>query len=675
MADILIQSRPAKINTEQLRDQNMKWNLKNKFLIPMITLIVVGMGLSSAISYVKSRNALKAAIIEDVKHIADSTSEILISWITDRKLDIKHWGEQKILKDAIKNNFEGRAARKAANSWLSQLKDEYQYYESIDIVGMDGVVIASPNPDVIGNLNISDRKYFQEALKGNFIVSDVVRSKVSGKPVFVISRPIMDEQQKIGGVFIGAVDLSTFSDKFIDKVRIGENGYAYIYDQYGWVIAHPKDKKLILDLNLNDLSFGKEMTATGSGVKEYEWKGVIKTVAFKKDEVVNWTVAAGADNADLLAPVNSLRNVNLSVALSVLVSAVVIILFLVRKTTSPINNAVERLKDIAQGEGDLTQRLEVTTTDEMGEMATWLNTFLQNLQTMIKDIAANASTLSDAASELTSISQQMSLDADKASGKTNAVADAAEKMSSNANSMAAVMEQAADNLNRVATATEQMTASVSEIAKNSENARDITSQAVSKAKGTSQKVDALGNAAQAISKVTEVITEISEQTNLLALNATIEAARAGEAGKGFAVVANEIKDLARQTSEATLEIRRQIEEVQGATRETVTDIGEISAVISKVDEIVGTIATAVEEQSVTTREIAGNIAQTSAGIQEVNTTVSTSSQMTSSITQEISEVNQFSIEITSSSSQVKNSAENLSGLAEMINSMVRKFKV
>lgn len=653
----------------------MKWNLKNKFLIPMITLIVVGMGVSSAISYVKSRNALKAAIIEDVKHIADSTCLMMASWIKDRKLDVKNWGEQEILKEALKETPEGKTARESAIRWLSLLKKEYQHYEGIDVAGLDGVIIASPNPDVIGKLNLSDREYFQEALKGKFSMSDVIRSKASGKPIFIISNPILDERQKVAGVFIGAVDLSTFTDKFIDNVKIGDNGYAYIYDQHGWVIAHPKDKKLILELNLNNLAFGKEMTAMGSGVKEYEWKGVYKTVAFKKDDLFNWTAAAGADNADLLAPVNSLRNVNLSVALMVVAAAVVVILFLVRKTTRPINNAVAHLKDIAQGEGDLTQRLEVTTTDEMGEMATWFNTFLQNLQGMIKEIAANAATLSNASTELTSISQQMSADSDKAAGKTHAVADAAEKMSSNANSMAAVMEQAANNLNMVATATEQMTASVAEIAQNSENARDITGQAVSKAEGTSQKVDALGAAAQSISKVTEVITEISEQTNLLALNATIEAARAGEAGKGFAVVANEIKELARQTSEATLEIKRQIEAVQGATKETVIDIGEISTVITKVDEIVGTIATAVEEQSVTTREIAGNIAQASAGIQEVNTTVATGSQMSASITQEIAEVNQFSNEITSNSSQVKSSAEKLSGLAGMINNMVSKFKV
>ncbi len=652
----------------------MKWNLKNKFLVPMVVLIVLGMGISSVISYFKARNALKEAIVQDVHHIADSTSDMMVSWIQDRKLDIKNWSKQEIFRKATKDSIVGKAARKSANQWLSEMKTEYRYYENINIAGTDGVLIASANPNIIGKVNVKERDYFQAAMKGELAVSNVVSSKVTGKPVFVIASPVM-EQGRNGGVLFGVIDLASFSDKFIDPVKIGKNGYAYIYDQRGFVIAHPKNKELILKLNMNDLSFGKEMVAMGSGVKEYEWKGVVKTVAFKKDELLGWSVGAGADNADLLAPVKSLATVNLSVALVIVVAAVLIILLLVGKTIRPINKAVDRLKDIANGEGDLTQRLEVTTKDEMGEMATWLNTFLQNLQSMIKDISTNAATLSNASAELTSISQQMSSDADEASGKSNTVASAAEEMSANVNSVAAVMEQAATNLNMVATATEQMTASVAEIAQNSEKARDVTGQAVSRAQGISQKVDALGNAAQAIGKVTEVITEISEQTNLLALNATIEAARAGEAGKGFAVVANEIKELAKQTSEATMEIKKQIEEVQDATQETVIDINEISNIIGSVDEIVSTIATAVEEQSVTTREISGNIAQASSGIQEVNVNVAQSSEATASITQEISEVNQFSNEITNSSSQVKSSAENLSGLAEKINSMVGQFKV
>ncbi len=350
-------------------------------------------------------------------------------------------------------------------------------------------------------------------------------------------------------------------------------------------------------------------------------------------------------------------------------------LLITRTITKPIGQILFRLKDIAQGDGDLTTRLTVSGRDELGELARDFNVFVEKLQTMIQDIAKNAATLAEASTEMSAISTQMSAGAQQTSGKSNAVASAAEEMSANFNSVAAAMEQATTNMSLVASSTEQVTASVNEISQNSEKAQSITNQAVTKATHTMEKVNGLGKAAKAISKVTEVITEISEQTNLLALNATIEAARAGEAGKGFAVVANEIKELAKQTADATMEIKNQIEGVQQSTGETVTDIEEISGVINNVDEIVSTIAAAVEEQSVAMKEIAGNIAQASSGIMEVNQNITQSSQATNDIAQDISEVNQAASEMTNSSSQVNVSADELSGLAEQINSMVGSFKV
>lgn len=358
-----------------------------------------------------------------------------------------------------------------------------------------------------------------------------------------------------------------------------------------------------------------------------------------------------------------------------LVIGIILSFFVSKAITNPINSAIFRLKDIAQGEGDLTQRLDVTSRCEVGEMADWFNIFLNNLQVMIKDIAANSTSLSSASTQLSTVSQQLSYGADQASGKSNTVANAAEQMSDNIGSIAAAMEQASTNLTMMASATEQMTASVKEIAENSENARAITSQAVTKTEETTKKINKLGEASQAISKVTVAISEISEQTNLLALNATIEAARAGEAGKGFAVVANEIKELAKQTSMATLEITKQIQGVQGATEETVSDVEEISSVIVKVEEIVRAIAVAVEEQSVVTEDISSNISQASAVIQEVNTNVAQSSEATGHMTRDIGEVNDLSAEMSSGSSTVNKSAGKLVKLAELSNNLVCKFTV
>ena len=356
-------------------------------------------------------------------------------------------------------------------------------------------------------------------------------------------------------------------------------------------------------------------------------------------------------------------------------SIILSVLFNMRMVTSPVNKLNDIVKDIAEGEGDLTRRVDIQSKDEVGELAKWENLFLDKLQNIIKEISGNAETLNQSSTNLSELSGQMSSGADIMAGKSDTVATAAEEMSSNMTTVAAAIEQASTNVGMVATASEEMTGTINEIAQNSEKARSISGEAVSKARSASDLVRELGSAAQDIGKVTETITEISEQTNLLALNATIEAARAGDAGKGFAVVANEIKELARQTADATQEIKGKIEGIQGSTAGTVTEIGQITKVIDEVNEIVSTIATAVEEQSVTTKEIAGNIAQASQGIQEVTKNVAQSSTVAGEIAGDIAEVNQSSGEMSSSSSQVNLSAEELNRLAGQLKDMVGRFKV
>ncbi len=340
----------------------------------------------------------------------------------------------------------------------------------------------------------------------------------------------------------------------------------------------------------------------------------------------------------------------------------------------PISATVVMLKDIAQGEGDLTKRLEVKTKDEVGELARWFNFFIEKLQDIINDIAGNVTVLTTSSTDLSDLSGYMASGATKMSTKSDNVASAAEEMNSNLTSAAAAMEQASNNVNMVVASTEEMTATINEIAEKSEIANNISTDAVSQAQSVTSKMDKLGVVAKEIGKITEVITEISEQTNLLALNATIESARAGEAGKGFAVVATEIKELAKQTSQATLKIKEQIGDIQSSTSETATEITEITQIINNVNEIVSTIATAVEEQSVTTREIANNISQASQGISEVNENVAQSSTMAGDITQNISEVNQSVSEMSNSSSKVNISAESMSELAGQLKGLVSKFK-
>jgi len=382
-----------------------------------------------------------------------------------------------------------------------------------------------------------------------------------------------------------------------------------------------------------------------------------------------------ASRTEVEQKISNTKTAIISIVIFAIIMGVVIGFLSANQIIGPISKVVTGLKDIAEGEGDLTYRLEFKSKDEIGELAKWFNTFIEKLQGIMKDISGNADTLDKSSSDLSGLSGQMSSGADNMSSKSNTVATAAEEMSANITSVASAMGEAANNVGMVATSAEEMTSVINEIAQNSEKARSITNKAVSQAKNASAKVDELGNAAQDISKVTETISEISEQVNLLALNATIEAARAGEAGKGFAVVANEIKELAKQTAEATGEIKSKIEGIQTSTEGTVTEIAEISKVINDVNDMVASIATAVEEQSATTNEIAGNVTQASRGIQEVTENVTQSSTVTGEIAKDISDVNHSAGEMSESSSQVNKSADELLQLAEQLKGMVGKFKV
>ncbi|MBG0561864.1 methyl-accepting chemotaxis protein [Actinoplanes aureus] len=282
---------------------------------------------------------------------------------------------------------------------------------------------------------------------------------------------------------------------------------------------------------------------------------------------------------------------------------------LARSILRPLTGLTGRLAEIADGEGDLTQRVDESRRDEFGTLGATFNRFVAKLAGIIAQIGDQANSLAAASEELSTGTRQIAGSADQTSREVGSVAGSTEAMST--------------ALTTVAAGAEEMGTSIREIAASTSDASQAGAEAVRVAEEASRTVMALGQSSAEITNVVKFITAIAEQTNLLALNATIEAARAGESGKGFAVVASEVKELAQETARATEDISKRVQDIQQSATATSEAISRVTRIVTQVNDYQTTIASAVEEQTATTSEMSRNVTEASSSSQQVSTSLST----------------------------------------------------
>ena len=283
---------------------------------------------------------------------------------------------------------------------------------------------------------------------------------------------------------------------------------------------------------------------------------------------------------------------------------------MVRTISQSLNRLTLMIRDIAQGEGDVTKRLVTAgafANDELGEVSRLFNLFMDKLQELLRSVVGHTHKLAEASQQVLEASRQITSN----TGETAVQAAAVSR----------VTQQVSQNLQSLSTGAGEMTSTIQNIATNTTEAAKVASTAVDAAQAANTTVAKLGQSGAEIGVVIKVITSIAQQTNLLALNATIEAARAGEAGKGFAVVANEVKELAKQTAKATDDISHKINAIQADTKGAAAAIESVSGVIHEINNISATIAAAVEEQSATTTEMTRNASEAASGAGDISANI------------------------------------------------------
>ena len=464
----------------------------------------------------------------------------------------------------------------------------------------------------LGNYDPRQRPWYKlaQSARGKTVITEPYQG-VTGQAMVSVAKAISNDNGQFVGVQSLDVTLATLTD-IVSSINIGETGYLILVDGSGTVLADPKNAdnnfKAISELSSPIYTSLADNLSSKSFTIETSNNTLEATTYFSDD--LNWRFVAVIEQDEILQSASEMKVFIGIIALIMIALFVVVGVILANRIVYPIEKVSEGLKEIAQGEGDLSKRLDVIGNDEISQLAKWFNQFLSTINDLVKDINHKSQILNDAATvsgakvtEIMNASHEQEGSSEEAAKGTATLADVAKQVSDDCTIAMSDIVQAenfADEGNN------DVRLAVNEVT----SLNDSLSE-------SSQAMTQLEKESENITKILDVIRGIAEQTNLLALNAAIEAARAGEQGRGFAVVADEVRTLAKRSHESTEEIDKVLNSLIEQTRlmsdkmaSSVTrsqgaiekaekahnSFDDISSAVSKVKQLISQISDAAQSQ-------------------------------------------------------------------------------
>jgi methyl-accepting chemotaxis protein len=597
-----------------------KLGLKQLSIMSVMLLVGLSVSISSYISYTQEKASITGLITNSSQDYVKGRAELVEQFFTEKLAGLKGLGE------IYKNRpFPGESAQEyihLTEVFANTLNTGSSFigFESTGDAYWNQVSKAWPDHKFDGD--IREMGYYQDGRRATEPSVTDPYPDSGGRNIYWVSMV-----QKTRDGMIGAdLKLSFLNDMVKESTDI-PGSVALILSEDSTILASTSDA-MKSGQKGSDFTWFRDAISNAvsneSAVSDYVLNNTDKILFSHRIKIANknWYFAIGLDTSVAYAGLESAKYSAITTAIVATIISLLLAFFVVQALFKPIVSLKKTILDLASGDADLTQRLEVKTDDDLGQIADGVNRFVGNLQEMLREIQNVSEVLQTNVGQMKQQSEQNTAILQNHVTETEQVVTAIEEMNATANSMAT---DAANTASLTQQADETSSLSQQTVRQSQETVAALIEDVDTAA----SNVNRMSEETQEINSVLSVIGDIAEQTNLLALNAAIEAARAGEQGRGFAVVADEVRNLASRTKESTEEIEEALGNLLKGTQvvvesmdntkqrcqETADGSGEVAesletmtTYVTEINSLSAQIATAAEEQSSVTHELSRNMA-------------------------------------------------------------------